>query len=128
MAGDPVRIGVLGCSGIAWRRALAALSACPLTSIQVVASGDRAKAERFAARFGGVPATYEELLTRDDVDAVYLPLPPALHLPWGAKVLRAGKHLLLEKPLATSVEQARELEAAVDGGRAGDHSHVRRCP
>ena len=104
-----VRIGVLGCSAIAWRRTLPAFRSCPQTRITAVASRDPAKAERFATEFDCAATGYEELLARDDVDAVYLPLPPALHLEWGAKVLAAGKHLLVEKPIATDAAEAREL-------------------
>jgi predicted dehydrogenase len=85
--------------------------------VTAVASRDHEKAQRFAAQFNCAATTYEELLDRDDVDAVYLPLPPSLHLLWGAKVLRAGKHLLCEKPITTSATEARELvELAGDCG------------
>jgi NDP-hexose-3-ketoreductase len=104
-----VRLGVLGCSAIAWRRTLPAARACPLTRITAVASRDPAKADRFAAEFDCVATSYEELLARDDVDAIYLPLPPSLHLEWGARVLAAGKHLLVEKPITTDAASAREL-------------------
>jgi dTDP-3,4-didehydro-2,6-dideoxy-alpha-D-glucose 3-reductase len=95
------RFGVLGCAAIAWRRAVPAIAACAQTQLRAVASRDPAKARRYADRFGAEACSYEELLERDDVDAVYLPLPPALHAPWGQRVLRAGKHLLVEKPAAT---------------------------
>jgi NDP-hexose-3-ketoreductase len=106
-----VRIGVLGCASIALRRTIPAILACPQTSAAAVASRDPEKAKQFAARFGCEATTYEELLRRDDIDAVYLPLPASLHLRWGLEVLRAGKHLLVEKPAATSAEDARQLVA-----------------
>lgn len=106
---DTVRIGVLGCASIALRRTIPAILSCSRTSLAAVASRDIGKAEQAAARFGCDATTYEELLRRDDIDAVYVPVPPALHLPWGLEVLRAGKHLLLEKPAATSADEARRL-------------------
>jgi NDP-hexose-3-ketoreductase len=113
----PVRFGVLGCSAIAWRRTLPALRACPLTTVTAVASRDPAKARRFAAEYDCGANTYEELLLRDDVDAVYLPLPPSLHRQWGSAVLRAGKHLFTEKPLAACSKDAYELAGiAKDNG------------
>ncbi|TCO44756.1 Gfo/Idh/MocA family protein [Actinocrispum wychmicini] len=104
-----LRVGVLGCSDVAWRRTLPALQAAPRVELVAVASRDSAKAQRFASNFSCVATTYSDLLDRDDIDAVYMPLPPALHLPWGAKVLSAGKHLLSEKPLASSAAEARQL-------------------
>jgi dTDP-3,4-didehydro-2,6-dideoxy-alpha-D-glucose 3-reductase len=104
-----VRIGVLGCSAIAWRRTLPAVAAGAETVVQAVASRDPAKARRFAERFDCAPTTYDGLLRRADVDAVYLPLPPALHTQWGARVLHSGKHLLLEKPAATRADDVRAL-------------------
>lgn len=106
-----VRIGVLGCASIAMRRCIPAILSCPRTSLTAVASRDPEKAKQFAARFGCDATTYDELLRRDDVDAVYVPLPASLHLRWGREVLRAGKHLLLEKPAATTADDARELVA-----------------
>jgi predicted dehydrogenase len=109
VSGDQVRVGVLGCSSVAWRRTLPALAACPTTHIVAVASRDAAKAARFADAFGCAATGYDDLLDRDDIDAVYLPLPTALHASWGRRVLRSGKHLLVEKPAATTSQDAREL-------------------
>nr|AZF85924.1 oxidoreductase [Catenulispora sp.] len=110
----PVRIGVLGCSGVAWRRTIPAIQSNPRTTVTAVASRDPEKAKRFATQFNCDATSYDELLTRDDVDAVYLPLPASLHLPWGLKVLAAGKHLLLEKPAATTADDARRLVAEAE--------------
>ena len=106
-----VRIGVLGCASIAMRRCIPAIVSCPQTSLTAVASRDPEKAKHFAARFDCDATTYDELLLRDDVDAIYVPLPASLHLQWGLEVLRAGKHLLLEKPAATTADEARQLVA-----------------
>jgi dTDP-3,4-didehydro-2,6-dideoxy-alpha-D-glucose 3-reductase len=107
---DPVRIGVLGCASIAWRRTLPAVAAVPELTVVAVASRDPAKAARFAAPFGAEPVHgYQALLERADLDAVYLPLPTGLHYEWAARALRAGKHVLCEKPLATNLAEATEL-------------------
>ena len=74
-----------------------------------VASRDAAKAESFAVRHGAVACTYDELLSRDDVEAVYVPLPVGLHHTWGMRVLEAGKHLLLEKTFTERSGQALDL-------------------
>ncbi|MEU5959535.1 Gfo/Idh/MocA family oxidoreductase [Streptomyces sp. NPDC047525] len=105
-----VRMGVLGCADIAWRRMLPALAAHPAVEVVAVGSRDGAKAAAFAERFGGEPVTgYEAVLGRSDVDAVYVPLPPALNAGWTRRALEADKHVLCEKPLTGSARQASEL-------------------
>jgi NDP-hexose-3-ketoreductase len=111
----PLRIGVLGCASIAWRRMLPALTAHPDLRVTAIASRDAAKARRFTDRFGGDPvAGYDTLLARDDVDAVYVPLPALLHAPWIERALRAGKHVLSEKPLAADAKEAASLLALAE--------------
>lgn len=118
---DPVRIGVLGCAGIAQRRMLPAMAADPEVELVAVASRDAAKARATADRFGcRAVHGYAELLARGDVDAVYVPLPAALHARWVEAALNAGKHVLAEKPLTTEwavtkrlVEQAAAARLAL---------------
>lgn len=106
----PLRVGVIGCADIAWRRALPALEAEPLTEVAAIASRGWDRARRFTDRFGGEPVEgYAALLKRDDIDAVYVPLPAVLHAEWIDQALRAGKHVLAEKPLTTDREQAERL-------------------
>jgi dTDP-3,4-didehydro-2,6-dideoxy-alpha-D-glucose 3-reductase len=104
-----VRFGVLGCSSVAWRRTLPAIAASSDCELAAVASRDPDKAARFAAQFSCDAEDYESLLARSDLDAIYLPLPPALHATWGSEVLRRGMHLLCEKPIAVTALQARDL-------------------
>jgi dTDP-3,4-didehydro-2,6-dideoxy-alpha-D-glucose 3-reductase len=108
----PLRIAVMGCADIAWRRALPALAAHPDVRLTALASRDPAKARRFAERFGGEPvAGYEALLDRADVDAVYVPLPVHLHAEWVGRALRSGRHVLAEKPLTASAADTEALVA-----------------
>lgn len=110
-AANPVRIGVIGCADIAWRRTLPALTADPsLTEVTAIASRQADKAKQFTDRFGGAPVQgYDTLLQRDDIEAVYVPLPAVLHADWIERALRAGKHVLAEKPLTTDRKQAERL-------------------
>ncbi|MFI2778841.1 Gfo/Idh/MocA family protein [Streptomyces sp. ALB3] len=109
---EPLRIGVLGCAGIARRRMLPAFRACPGTELVAVASRDLPRARETAAEAGCEAVHgYAELLSRTDVDAVYVPLPAALHEQWVRAALEAGKHVLGEKPLTTDPEATAGLAA-----------------
>lgn len=106
----PLRIGVLGCADIARRRMMPTMRELPATELTAVASRDGARAAEVAGEFGCRPvAGYDALLARDDIDAVYVPLPAALHARWVESALRAGKHVLAEKPLTTEPARTREL-------------------
>jgi predicted dehydrogenase len=109
-AGRRVRLGVLGCADIAWRRTLPAAVADPQLELVAVASRDGEKAKRFADRFGCAAVDgYAALLQRDDIDAVYIPLPAGLHARWIEAALRAGRHVLAEKPLTTNAATTTRL-------------------
>jgi xylose dehydrogenase (NAD/NADP) len=114
----PVRWGVLSTARINGKVLAGAREAA---GVEVVAVGsrDRARGEAFAAEHG-IPRVhdgYEALLADDEVEAVYIPLPNSLHVPWTVRALEAGKHVLCEKPLT---RRAAEAEAAFDAAeRAG---------
>ncbi|MFD5648162.1 Gfo/Idh/MocA family protein [Streptomyces sp. NPDC127039] len=99
----PLRLGVLGCAEFALRRMLPALAQHPDIEVAAVASRRPETARATAARFGGIPVDgYERLLATVELDAVYVPLPNALHAPWVGRALDTGRHVLAEKPLTTS--------------------------
>ncbi|WP_033344077.1 Gfo/Idh/MocA family protein [Catenuloplanes japonicus] len=107
-----MRLGVLGCADIAARRILPAVAAEP--SLRTVAVGSRsvARAREFARRFDcDAVHGYQAVLDRDDVDAVYVPLPAALHAEWIERALLAGKHVLAEKPFTTDAATTEKLVA-----------------
>ena len=105
-----MRIGILGTADIAFRRFLPALQKCPDIIYAGVASRTPEKADRFVRTFGGQAyPSYDALLLDKSIDAVYVPLPPALHYEWGQKALEAGKHLLMEKPFTTGLKEAESL-------------------
>jgi predicted dehydrogenase len=105
-----VRMGVLGCASIAFRRVLPAMQEAKGIELRAVASRDPAKARVFAEHFGcAAAAGYEDLLAREDIDAVYVPLPTGLHAYWVSRALEAGKHVLSEKPLTWDRSTALDL-------------------
>lgn len=128
-----MKIGVLCPSEIAFRRFMPALQKCesfcyagigvssfserfgeeslPLSEKERIRALEYQKAEGFQKEYGGVIFdSYEGILT-SDVEAVYLPLPPALHFPWAKKALDAGKHVFVEKPATISYEESNALVA-----------------
>lgn len=110
--GPPVRMGIMGCADIALRRMLPAFAACQGTTVTAVASRDGDKARKVAAEYGcRAWAGYPALLEDPDVEAVYIPLPLALHSEWIERSLLAGKHVLGEKPLSQDPATTRRLFA-----------------
>lgn len=80
-----------------------------------VASSSEEKAKEFSGKFGCEPVCgYENIINRQDIDAVYIPLPPSLHGIFASKSLEAGKHVLCEKPFTTGFS---ESERVVDEAR-----------
>ena len=113
-----VRWGVLSTARIN-RKVLAGAREADGVEVVAVGSRDRVRGEAFAAEHGiaRVHGSYEDLLADPEVDAVYIPLPNSLHVPWSVRALEAGKHVLVEKPLS---RRAAEVEAAFDAAdRAG---------
>jgi len=111
-----IRWGVLGAAKIARTKVIPAMQRAQEGEVTALASRSLETA-RAAASALGIPkayGSYEELLADPDVDAVYNPLPNHLHVPWSIKAAEAGKHVLCEKPIALSAEEARALVSARD--------------
>jgi predicted dehydrogenase len=109
---DAVRWGVLSTARINDKLLAGARKAAGV-DVVAVGSRDRTRGERFAGEhgIGRVHGSYEDLLADPDVEAVYIPLPNSLHVPWSIRALEAGKHVLCEKPLT---RRPAEAEAAFD--------------
>ncbi|HVV51991.1 MAG TPA: Gfo/Idh/MocA family oxidoreductase, partial [Polyangia bacterium] len=114
-----LRFGILGASRFALKRMLPAMRLVPEVEVVAIASRDGGKAAEAARAHGIARAhpSYEALLADREVDAVYNPLPNHLHVPWSERAAAAGKHVLCEKPIATTAAEARRLLGARD--RAG---------
>ncbi|WP_114946049.1 Gfo/Idh/MocA family protein [Microvirga calopogonii] len=109
-----VRWGVLSTAQIAKNHVIPAMQAGAFTEIVAIASRDEDRAREAAVDLG-IPrayGSYEALLADPDIDAIYNPLPNHLHAPLTIKALEAGKHVLCEKPIALSAEEARQIQDA----------------
>lgn len=107
-----LRFGLFGTGHWAAQTHAAALSAAPEARLVGVWGRDPAKTAAVAARYG--IAAYDDAdALLDDVDAVSIALPPEVQVPLAVRAARAGRHLLLEKPIALSATSADELAAAV---------------
>ena len=113
-----LRWGILGTGNIA-RQFCAGVNHCRRGQLATVGSRQTATAQSFATEFH-IPSSgsYEAVVSDSNVDAIYVALPNALHPEWTIKALRAGKHVLCEKPLALTVAHAQEMfEVATKAGR-----------
>jgi predicted dehydrogenase len=112
-AKSALRIGILGAARIA---ELAIVKPAHLTGTRLVAVAARSaeRAEAFATKHGveRVAPSYADLLADPEIEAVYNPLPNALHAPWNLRAIEAGKHVLSEKPFAVNANEAAEVRDA----------------
>lgn len=123
---NKIKIGVLCPSEIAFRRFMPAVKKLEnFEYIGLAAATEREfsgtgsdeikpseleKANKFVEAHGGkLFRGYESLIASDEIDAVYIPLPPALHFKWAKKALENGKHVLLEKPFTTNLSDTKTL-------------------
>jgi predicted dehydrogenase len=111
-----LRFGILSTAKIGRDAVLPAIQDAENCVVTAVASRDVTKARALADRFG-VPhafGSYEDMLSSDVIDAVYIPLPTSQHVEWSIKAANAGKHVLVEKPLALNASQIDALIEARD--------------
>jgi len=106
--------GVLGTAGIAKGCTIPGMQQAENCRMYAIAGRSLEKAQLFQQEFGFEKAygSYEELLADPEVEAVYIPLPNELHYEWTIKALQAKKHVLCEKPLAPTTDQAEAMIAA----------------
>jgi predicted dehydrogenase len=106
-----VRWGILGAAKIAIEKVIPAMQQSDLCEIVAIASRDADKAARAASQLG-IPAyynNYEQLLQNENIDAIYIPLPNDMHVPWAIKALKHNKHVLCEKPIGLTSKEALDL-------------------
>lgn len=112
---EPLRWGVLSTANIN-EKMLAGAALARDVNVVAIASRDLPRAEAFGARWGIERAygSYDDLLADEGVDAVYVPLPNGLHHSWTLRALRAGKHVLCEKPYSSRPAEVEEAFAEAD--------------
>lgn len=120
-----IKVGIICPSEVALRRFMPALEKCSNMKYIGVAVANKSeyegatntilqheynKVENFINHVGGkLFSSYSELINSNEIDAIYLPLPPGLHYKWVKETLLAGKHALVEKPCTETLEQTIEL-------------------
>lgn len=107
---NKVRFGIIGCSSIAAKSTIPAISNTNNAELKMIGSRSLLKAKKFAERFScDLYGCYDEILERNDIDAVYISLPIALHEKWVVKSAKAGKHVLCEKSATFSYKSAKNM-------------------
>ncbi|TWU20373.1 Gfo/Idh/MocA family protein [Bythopirellula polymerisocia] len=117
-----VRWGILSTAKIGTQKVIPGLQRSELCEVLAIASRNRDTAAESATDLA-IPrayGSYEALLTDPDIDAVYIPLPNHLHVPWSIRAIEAGKHVLCEKPIGLSSVEGEQLLAA-----AAEHPHLK---
>ncbi len=116
-AEEKARIGLIGAGGIANSHAAGYLSCGDRASVVAIAEPDKARAEAMRERLGGTARIYsswEGLLQDDEVEAVDICLPHHLHLPAAVASAEAGRHVMVEKPIARNLAEADAMVTAAD--------------
>src|SRR6266496_2774694 len=113
---NTLNFAIIGCGGITLQNHLPGLALCPEAKLVALCDNDAATLQRASLQTGikGISTKYEELVQRDDVDAVIIATPNFTHAPIALAAIAAGKHVLCEKPLAMNHVEAKQMAAAAD--------------
>lgn len=114
MRKDKINWGILSTAKIGVEKVIPALQASQYGHVSAIASRDSDRASEWAQKLAIDRAfgSYESLLADPDIDAIYNPLPNHLHVPLTIQAVKAGKHVLCEKPIALSANEAQSLITA----------------
>ena len=106
-----IRWGMISTANIGMKKVLPAMQTGKYSEVTAIASRSLDQAKEAAQELGIMKAygSYEALLEDPSIEAVYIPLPNHLHVPWSIKALEAGKHVLVEKPVGLDTADARRL-------------------
>ena len=106
---NKIKIGVMGCANIAWRLMIPNIVDNSKFKLVAVASRSKEKADKFAERFKCKSIVGYDQLLMEDIDCVYIPLPTGMQFDWIIKSLDAGKHVISEKSIATSLNDVEKI-------------------
>lgn len=110
-----MRIAILGAARIAGKALIEPVRDLGAGEVRAIGASSAARARDFAATHDiPVAGSYGAVFDRDDIDLVYIALPPAQHAAWAVAAARAGKHVLVEKPSATCAAEASAMVAAAE--------------
>jgi predicted dehydrogenase len=127
-----LRIGILGAAKIAPAALVRPGREVAEVDVAAVAARDPARASNFARKHGisRTHPSYEALIADPHIDAIYNPLPNALHAHWTLRAIEAGKHVLCEKPFTANADEARTVAdaAAAAGVVVTEAFHYRYHP
>ncbi|KAJ8463956.1 hypothetical protein ONZ51_g9914 [Trametes cubensis] len=115
----PLRFGLLGAARIGPDALLTPAKSHSEVVVDAVACRDPARGIKYARTHGirrhyTGPGCYQQLLDDSEIDVVYVALPNALHFEWTMRALEAGKHVLVEKPIADAAHEARQIFALAE--------------
>lgn len=110
------RVGVIGAGGIASKLHLPEMQVVVDAEVVVLAGRKTSRLELLAEKFSvpRITQSYEEVINDPDIDGVIIALPHPLHVKYGLLALQAGKHIHMQKPLSTSLNEAEQFVQAVD--------------
>ena len=114
-----IRFGILSTATIAREQLIPAIHQADNAQLAAIASRKEKKARSLAQVCGAASAfgSYEDMLASDTIDAVYIPLPTSQHVEWTLKAIKAGKHVLCEKPISLKASDINKLiKARNDSG------------
>ena len=107
---EPLKFGIIGCSRIAKRSVIPAIQKSEFAELEIIGSRSTDKAKEFANEFNCEKfGTYEDVISDNSVDVVYISTPISTHREWSIKASEAGKHVYVEKSSAANLSSAREM-------------------
>ena len=107
---EPLKFGIIGCSRIAKRSVIPAIIKSEYAELEIIGSRSTEKAQEFTKEFDCEKfGTYDDVISDDSVDVVYISTPIDTHAEWSNKATAAGKHVYVEKSSTYSLESAKKM-------------------